>query len=677
MKLGTCTEWLFFHIWKKNPKTGHSCDGIFVADSVIYRWAQPYFRYFTIQDGQVIRKTKERVFIDQVESSFKQENTVAQLITSQMQNKQQEIITFEYLDYESFKIFLHQREKDLNLVLQKFIYPKNDQNSMIRVTWSPQFCLVMRKTNINKMNDMKKTQVERVATFDGPEYLIQGDSINSPLLSADLEQLCVNIVKHILEVSGGNIQIIRMVLYFKVDYENRIWLLFCTNIKVKDKFNDILQQPRVLSPIFRVLRKDQEPVSFAKEQAQTVIKINNQGEMQSLLYQFKNICSNCDRFSNQLYQLKLQFIIESFQQNLVKKDFTRLPEELEKIKQKQDQQIPKVTYNRNIRMRQKQNLKEEYEIQNEFQNDNQQTAILIEKKKIFKNKLTEDELYTQIKELVQLLNDEQEDQKFNFNHIPPLILKVWGKINEEKYQQLQNNQSWKDLTTQVCLDCFLQYTQCCEQTLFERKAEIMSQKLRKIVNTKEENEKEKLLLSNTSLNVNRITFNQLPNLPSISELPLDKQKRMSRKSQNITTQEIVTKQLDQTPQKASQPSVQTNKKLQQTHQSQQSNQSNQQPPQTIIPSTTLSNKYFQLQRQSSSQINQMKLKIPSTQRIYLNKQGLNMSTNKSMQSKSSRSTLDQSKVSFDFMINTVTQLKRKLEELEQDERQQEQEQEKL
>lgn len=30
-----------------------------------------------------------------------------------------------------------------------------------------------------------------------------------------------------------------MVLYFKVDYENRIWLLFCTNIKVKDKFNDI------------------------------------------------------------------------------------------------------------------------------------------------------------------------------------------------------------------------------------------------------------------------------------------------------------------------------------------------------------------------------------------------------------------------------------------------------
>lgn len=45
----------------------------------------------------------------------------------------------------------------------------------------------MRKTNIHKMNDTKKSLVERVATFDGPEYLIQSDSINSPLLSADLE----------------------------------------------------------------------------------------------------------------------------------------------------------------------------------------------------------------------------------------------------------------------------------------------------------------------------------------------------------------------------------------------------------------------------------------------------------------------------------------------------------
>lgn len=46
MKLGTCTEWLFFHLWKKNPNSGHSCNGVFLADTVIYRWAQPYFRIY-------------------------------------------------------------------------------------------------------------------------------------------------------------------------------------------------------------------------------------------------------------------------------------------------------------------------------------------------------------------------------------------------------------------------------------------------------------------------------------------------------------------------------------------------------------------------------------------------------------------------------------------------------
>ncbi len=47
MKLSTSTEWLFFHLWKKNPETQNSCPGVFIADTIIYRWAQPYFWYFT------------------------------------------------------------------------------------------------------------------------------------------------------------------------------------------------------------------------------------------------------------------------------------------------------------------------------------------------------------------------------------------------------------------------------------------------------------------------------------------------------------------------------------------------------------------------------------------------------------------------------------------------------
>jgi len=43
-------------------------------------------------------------------------------------------------------------------------------------------------------------------------------------------------------------------------------------------------------------------------------------------------------------------------------------------------------------------------------------------------------------------------------NIPPIIMKIWGRISEEKYQKLKNNSSWLDLTVTVCTDCYLNFT---------------------------------------------------------------------------------------------------------------------------------------------------------------------------------------------------------------------------
>jgi hypothetical protein len=37
MKLSTCTEWLFFHLWKRNPETKQSCPGVIIPETIIYR----------------------------------------------------------------------------------------------------------------------------------------------------------------------------------------------------------------------------------------------------------------------------------------------------------------------------------------------------------------------------------------------------------------------------------------------------------------------------------------------------------------------------------------------------------------------------------------------------------------------------------------------------------------
>lgn len=103
---------------------------------------------------------------------------------------------------------------------------------------------------------------DRLITFEGKENLTNSDSIASPILANDLEYSCLNIVKHIQEVTGGNLQISRMTLYFKLDNQNRLWLLYSTGITVREKFNNLTEKEkkkkneRLLSPILTMAKQE-------------------------------------------------------------------------------------------------------------------------------------------------------------------------------------------------------------------------------------------------------------------------------------------------------------------------------------------------------------------------------------------------------------------------------------
>lgn len=56
-------------------------------------------------------------------------------------------------------------------------------------------------------------------------------------------------------------------------------------------------------------------------------------------------------------------------------------------------------------------------------------------------------------------DNEDDNKSGKTKNIPPIILKIWGQISEDKYQKLRNNSSWLNLTTKVCTNCFLNFTQ--------------------------------------------------------------------------------------------------------------------------------------------------------------------------------------------------------------------------
>ncbi|KRX00119.1 hypothetical protein PPERSA_07226 [Pseudocohnilembus persalinus] len=449
MKLSSSTEWLFFHLWKKNPeKNNSSCPGIFIPDTIIYRWGKPFFWYFTTRDGQILRKTKERIFVENFEEIFNLNNASSDLIgmsltSSEVQEKdgqQREKIEFEYYDKSNFKDYIFQREKTFG-ILQKFIEPKGHKNQIIKATWSPQFCLLSRKTNLNDLRNAKIPLNNRVATFEGSEYLTESDSITSPILSSDIEQLCINIVKHIQDVSGGNILISRMVLFFKLDDKNRIWLQYCTNIKVREKYvtydheEPILNQNngnKISSPLLKISQKKQ--VDTKTQNIQKKVQLNDQGYVTQLRYVNDKVCANCEK-QEELYDIKFNQIIESFENDI-------LDEETKVIREK---------------------VKKDEE-------DDKNPAIVLQKKR--QKELKEQQLYYNFEE------EEQDYYNKQSLNIPGLILKLWGKISEETYQSLKQNISWLQLPTKVCDECYLLFTQVMIENKNERESKKQQNKLK-------------------------------------------------------------------------------------------------------------------------------------------------------------------------------------------------------
>jgi len=318
MRVSNNTEWLFFHLWKKNPETMLPCLNLYLAETIIFRWAQPYFWYSTAKDGMIVRRTKEKILLQNIEDSYTMNvpkcDVIATTLTSSEDPilKAQEKIEFEYIQKNEFHDYLFQKEKSHNVIIQKFIEPKNGQNALIKVAWTPQFCLFFRKTNIHEINNSKVPLVNRLATFEGGEHLSNSDSISSPILASELEQTCLNIVKHVHSVTSGNVQISKMVLYFKLDDKNRLWLLFCTGLKLREK----MQLPgqglsstgfkkkneRPLSPIMTVALKRDKEVQKPKIPLQYLLEdqINQVDD---------TCCLRCNK-EDLLYDLKLKLILE-------------------------------------------------------------------------------------------------------------------------------------------------------------------------------------------------------------------------------------------------------------------------------------------------------------------------------------------------------------------------------
>jgi hypothetical protein len=213
-----------------------------IPDTVIFKYGQPTHWYFTATDGRIKRKNRQNLINARIEEAFSKYilgyDVVATFISLATERNPEtgksQPSTVQFLDKAALNEFLYSSKKDCSGILQRFVDPKGNKNELIRGIWSPKICLLERTENIHFLHDLRFGLYERCVTCEGPDYYSVSTPLRGPVLAGQIQKICESVVSHVAEVTYNQKKITRIVINFKVDSRDKIWLLYTTSIRCDD-----------------------------------------------------------------------------------------------------------------------------------------------------------------------------------------------------------------------------------------------------------------------------------------------------------------------------------------------------------------------------------------------------------------------------------------------------------
>ncbi|RLN71036.1 hypothetical protein BBJ28_00018540 [Nothophytophthora sp. Chile5] len=239
-------ENLFHYLWSTDdlgagPRVG-------VPPTVIFRASQPVAWYFTSRrSGRIKRKHRANLTPAHIEHSFTKRKATTDIVAYYLYLPHPESASpaIEYFDPETLREFLFKRPEIPSAspsassqgsgILQQFALPKGARNATMRAIWSPKLCLLERRVNLRKVHDARFSVYERGVTFEeggGAEALSRADPVRGAMLPGMVQQLCEQVVDHVTRVSYHKFRIARMVLRLQADADDRLWLLWCSSLRL-------------------------------------------------------------------------------------------------------------------------------------------------------------------------------------------------------------------------------------------------------------------------------------------------------------------------------------------------------------------------------------------------------------------------------------------------------------
>lgn len=240
---------LLYFLWSKDDFGGGP--RVFVPHTVIFKLSQPSAWYFTsLRSSKIKKKSRANLTNAQIEHEFTKKKSPTDIVAvyiyqpdgaastgtlgaSAMSTAEPSRTTIEYFDAAALREFLYKRDKPHGGMLQKFILPKGARNATVRAIWSPKICLLERVINRRNVYDKRFGVYERGVTFDGPADAYSApEPVRGAALPGEVQTLCEAVVDHVTRVTYHKYRISRMVLHLKTDADDRLWLLWCSSLRL-------------------------------------------------------------------------------------------------------------------------------------------------------------------------------------------------------------------------------------------------------------------------------------------------------------------------------------------------------------------------------------------------------------------------------------------------------------
>ena len=241
------------HMWKKN-KEFKSCEDVLCPDTIVYDHNFPRGWYaYDKKNKEMVKKQGKELDTSSIYNAFSKSDGDVGIVASYMHSYEDQetgdpITHVEFFNKEGLAEFVNRKTKKEG-ILQRFLVPKGRNNSVIQAVWSPRVCIVQRKTNVKQLHgraEGSKDPYSCAVTYEGPSHYSE-DGTCAAKTTANIKHICCNIVEHFYNTEHKHIT--RMVLYFKVDRSNDVWMLWCGSIRVSDR-SQPSKMPLNLSPIF-------------------------------------------------------------------------------------------------------------------------------------------------------------------------------------------------------------------------------------------------------------------------------------------------------------------------------------------------------------------------------------------------------------------------------------------